>query len=90
MNRSQDVISESENVEKLKQRLDESDAERNILRREVEGLKNEVKVSKDKTTPELLRELLEKFADAPGLIDAKKLQKDTYLFSIFVKITVLD
>ena len=35
MNRSQDVITESENVEKLKQRLNESDAER-ILRREIE------------------------------------------------------
>ena len=32
---------------------------------------------KEKTTPELLRELQEKFADAPGLIDAKKLQKET-------------
>jgi hypothetical protein len=45
-------------------------------------MKNEVKVLKDKTAPELLRELQEKFADAPGLIDAKKLQKDMYLFSI--------
>jgi hypothetical protein len=46
-------------------------------------------VLKEKTTPELLRELEERFADAPGLIDAKKLQKDMYLF-YFVKITVLD
>ena len=44
---------------------------------------------KEKTTPELLRQLEERFADAPGLIDAKKLQKDMYLF-YFVKITVLD
>ena len=29
----------------------------------------------DKTAPELLKELQEKFADTPGLIDAKKLQK---------------
>ena len=29
----------------------------------------------EKSTPELLKELLEKFADTPGLIDAKKLQK---------------
>jgi hypothetical protein len=51
--------------------------ERDILRREIDGLKNEVKVLKEKTTPELLRELQEKFADAPGLKDAKKLQKET-------------
>jgi hypothetical protein len=82
MNRGQDVIIESERTKKLEQRLTESDAERNTLRREVGGLKNEVKVLKDKTTPELLRGLQEKFADAPGLIDAKKLQKDMYLFSI--------
>ena len=82
MNREQDVITESERIKKLEQRLTESDAERDILRREIDGLKNEVKVLKEKTTPELLRELQEKFADAPGLIDAKKLQKDMYLFSI--------
>ena len=82
MNRGQDVITEKERIKKLEQRLTESDAERDILRREIDGLKNKVKVLKEKTTPELLRELQEKFADAPGLIDAKKLQKDMYLFSI--------
>jgi hypothetical protein len=34
-------------------------------------------VLKGKSTPELLKELQEKFHDQPGLIDAKKLQKDT-------------
>ncbi len=82
MNRGQDVITESERAKRLEQRLTESDAERNFLTREIDDLKNEVKVSKDKTTPELLRELQEKFADTPGLVDAKKLQKDMYLFSI--------
>ena len=53
-----------------------------ILRREIDDLKNEVKVLQEKTTSELLRELQEKFADTPGLIDFKKLQKDMYLFSI--------
>ena len=40
---------------------------------------------------ELLRELQERFADAPGLIDAKKLQKDTGYVSLFyfLKITIL-
>jgi hypothetical protein len=42
------------------------------------------------TAPELLRELQEKFADAPGL--CKKLQKETGYVTLFyfVKITVLD
>ena len=44
MNRGQGIITESERIKKQEQRLTESDAERNILRREVEGLKNEVKV----------------------------------------------
>jgi hypothetical protein len=59
-----------------------------ILRREIDELSTTVKVLKEKTTPELLRELQEKFADAPGLIDAKKLQKETgyYLFYIVKKI----
>jgi hypothetical protein len=49
---------------------------------EIEELNTTVKVLKEKTTPELLKELEERFADAPGLTDAKKLQKDMYLFSI--------
>src|ERR687898_927164 len=88
LNRPQDVITELERIKKLEQRLTESDAERDILR-EIDGLKKLVKVLKDKSTPELLRELQEKFADAPGLIDAKKLQNDVSLFYL-VKITVLD
>ena len=46
MNRGQDVITESERIKRLEQRLTESDAERDILRREIDGLKNEVKVLK--------------------------------------------
>jgi hypothetical protein len=37
----------------MEQRLSESDAERNILRERGEGLKNEVKVLKEKSRPEL-------------------------------------
>jgi hypothetical protein len=45
MNRGSDVIiTESENAERLKQRLNESDEERDVLRREIDDLKNEVKV----------------------------------------------
>ncbi len=39
MNRGQDVITGSERIKKLEQRLTESDAERDILRREIDGLK---------------------------------------------------
>jgi hypothetical protein len=66
----------------MEQRLNETEEERLLLRQEREELNTTVKVLKEKTTPELLRELEERFADAPGLINAKKLQKVMYLFSI--------
>jgi hypothetical protein len=65
MNRGQDVITESERIKKLEQRLTESDAERDIFRREIDGLKNEVKILKEKTTPERFKELNEKSYDRP-------------------------
>jgi hypothetical protein len=83
MNRGQDVITESEKAKRLEQRLNEAEEERMILRREIDELSTTVKVLKEKTTPELLKELQEKFADQPGLIDAKKLQKDTGYVSLF-------
>ena len=76
MNRGQDVITESQKIKKLEQRLNESEEERSLLRQEWEELNTTIKVLKEKSTPELLKELQEKFADTPGLIDAKKLQKD--------------
>jgi hypothetical protein len=83
MNRGQDIITEPERIKKkLEQRLNETEEERLLLRQEREELNTTVKVLKEKTTPELLRELEERFADAPGLINAKKLQKVMYLFSI--------
>jgi hypothetical protein len=82
MHRGQDVIAELQKIKKLEQRLNESEEERSLLRQEIEDLKTTVNVLKEKDTPELLKELQEKFANAPGLIDAKKLQKDKYLFSI--------
>ena len=72
----QDVITEAERAKRLEQRLAEAEEERTLLRQERED------ALKEKSTPELLKELQEKFADTPGLIDAKKLQKDMYLFSI--------
>ena len=44
MNRGQDVITESERAKRLEQRLNEAEEERMILRREIDDLKNEVKV----------------------------------------------
>jgi hypothetical protein len=62
-------------VKKLEQRLNEAEEERMILRTENNELKTTVKVLKEKSTPELLKELQEKFCDEPGLLDANKLQK---------------
>jgi hypothetical protein len=53
MNRGQDVITESERIKKLEQRLNEVEEERMILRREIDELSTTVKVLKEKTTPEL-------------------------------------
>jgi hypothetical protein len=72
MNRGQDVITESERIKKMEQRLNEAEEKG----QEGDELNTTVKVLKEKTTPELLKELQEKFHDQPGLIDAKKLQKD--------------
>lgn len=55
MNRGQDVITESEKAKRLEQRLNESEEERMILRREIDELSTTVKVLKEKTTPELLK-----------------------------------
>ena len=44
MNSGQDVMTESERAKRLEQRLTDADEERMILRREIDDLKNEVKV----------------------------------------------
>jgi hypothetical protein len=80
-------MTESERAKKLEQRLNQAEEERAMLRQEIHEKNATIEALKEKTTPELLKELQEKFADIPGLIDAKKLQKDMYLF-YFVKITV--
>jgi hypothetical protein len=79
MNRGPDVITETEKVKRLENRLNESEAERGLLRQEIETLKNDVKVLSEKSTPELLKELQEKFSvDQPGILDAKRLQKVSF------------
>ena len=75
MNRGQDVMTDAERIKRLEQRLAEAEEERSLLRQEREEQNTTIKVLKEKSTPELLKELQEKFADTPGLIDAKKLHK---------------
>jgi hypothetical protein len=65
MNRGQDVITESERIKRLEQRLNEAEEKRLLLRQESDELNITVKVLKEKTTPELLKELQEKFHDQP-------------------------
>src|SRR5918998_760925 len=72
----QDVITEKERAKMLSKELEEADSERNLLKHEIDDLKNQVKVLKEKNTPELLKEIEERFADdQKGVLDAKKLQK---------------
>ena|SRR5215204_1353760 len=68
MNRVQDVITESEKIKKLEERL-------NQLEEEKEMTKKENHILKEKTQPELLKELQEKFCDEPRLLDANKVHK---------------
>ena len=75
MNRGQDVITEKERAKLLSKELEEAEGERNMLKHEIADLKNQVKVLSEKNTPELLKEMEEKFADQKGVLDAKKLQK---------------
>jgi hypothetical protein len=42
---------------------------------QISELKRENKIINEKTQPELLRELMERFYDKPGMLDAKQLQK---------------
>jgi hypothetical protein len=76
MNRGQDVITEKERAKLLSKELEEAEGERNMLKHEIADLKHQVKVLSEKNTPELLKEIEEKFADdQKGVLDAKKLQK---------------
>jgi hypothetical protein len=63
-----DVEPASEVLKNLQKKLEDVVKER-------DNLSNENKVIKQKTQPELLKELQEKFHDKPGLLDAKQLQK---------------
>ena len=76
MNRRPDVITKTERERRLSKQLVEADNERNMLKREIADLNNQVKVLSEKNTPELLKEIDEKFADdQKGVLDSKKMQK---------------
>jgi chromosome condensin MukBEF ATPase and DNA-binding subunit MukB len=51
MNRGQDVITESERIKKLEQRLNEAEEERSLLRQEREEQNATIKILMDKTAP---------------------------------------
>jgi hypothetical protein len=72
MNRRPYVITKTDRSKQL----EEADNERSLLRHEIADLKNQVKVLSEKNTPELLKEIEEKFADdQKGVLDSKKMQK---------------
>jgi hypothetical protein len=82
MNRVQDVITESEKVQMLEKQVSDLKAELNIRNSqlniknsEIDGLSNENKALKEKTQPQMLQEIWERFYDEPGLLKGDKLQK---------------
>jgi hypothetical protein len=74
-NRGPDVITDKERAKRLSLQLQEAHVDRSMLKSEIADLKNQVKVLREKNTPELLKEIDEKFADQKGVLDSKKLQK---------------
>ena len=76
MNRRPNIITKTERGRRLSKQPEEADNERTMLKREIADLKNQVKVLSEKNTPELLKEIEEKFADdQKGVLDSKKMQK---------------
>jgi hypothetical protein len=66
----------TERERRLSKELEEAGSERSMLKHEIADLKNQVKVLSEKNTPELLKEIEEKFAnDQKGVLDSKKMQK---------------
>jgi hypothetical protein len=68
MNRGQDVVTESERIKRLEERITQVEEEKEMIR-------EENNILKQKTQPELFKELQEKFYDEPGILDANKLHK---------------
>jgi hypothetical protein len=76
MNRRPNMITDKESAKRLSLQQEEAEVERNLLKHEISDLKNQVKVLNEKSSPELLKEIEEKFADdQKGVLDSKKMQK---------------
>jgi hypothetical protein len=73
--RGQDVITESEKVKMLQRQLNDITKELETTKSERDSLSIENKVLKEKTQPEMLKEIQERFYDEPGLIKNDELQK---------------
>jgi hypothetical protein len=75
INRRPDAITKTERERRLS-KLEEADNERTMLKREIHDLKNQVKTLSEKSIPELLKEMQERFADdQKGIMDERELQK---------------
>jgi hypothetical protein len=68
MNRGQDVITYSERMKKLENRLNEQEVELEIVKRQN-------RILTEKTMPEIFKEMKERLYDEPGILDAKRLHK---------------
>jgi hypothetical protein len=68
VNRGHDVITQTERIKKLENRLNEQEIELDIVKKQNLALK-------EKDLPELFKEIQERFYDQPGILDAKKLNK---------------
>jgi hypothetical protein len=75
MNRRPDIITKTERAKMLSKELEEAEVERNLLKHEISDLKNQVKTLSEKSSPELLKEIEEKFSDQKGVLDSRKMQK---------------
>jgi myosin heavy subunit len=67
-NHNSNIKGDSELQRSLQQKLSD-------LTEEKDSLSSEAKILKEKSQPELLHELLEKFYDEPGMVEANKLKK---------------
>jgi hypothetical protein len=73
MNRGPDVITEAERARRLTKQLEEAENEHSMLKHEIDDYKNQIKVLREKHTPDPLKEIQEKFVEQKGILDAKRL-----------------
>jgi hypothetical protein len=71
VNGGPDIMTQTERFEKLEKRINEQEVELNIV-------KNEDRLLKEKSLPDVYIEMHDQFYDEPGIIDAKKLRKISF------------